>query len=66
MSLYIVIDNNQETIHLPVPLGTPVFINNYNQHDGYYTELVEYNLSYINRVVYLTRKEAEKDAKECK
>ena len=59
---------NPYIIHLPVPLGTPVFIIkegrgysecNANGCDFKVIELVEYSLKYIEENVYLTRKEAE-------
>lgn len=48
------------TIKLPVAVGDPVLIIAFNQHDGYYTEVATYDVSMVNREVFITKETAIK------
>ena len=51
---------DSKVINLPVPLGTPVYIQKYSQHDDEdYALLVEYSYEHLQLEVFLTRDEAE-------
>lgn len=50
--------------HLPVEIGTPVFIINHNQHDGYYKSLIEYSPTYFEREIFTNIKHVEEEVKQ--